>query len=598
MTFPKTALPFIFYFAKQQWIKFSICFLIAIAFAFNETFFPFFLKHIVNTLATHQYASTAAIFYALKGLLILIVASWAIMEVFQRLQGFILTSALPRYRADIRTTVFEYVLGHSHSYFANHFAGNIAKKLNDLPNSCQTMLEIICLQFVTAFSGSTIVVVMMWHTQPILAVIVLAWLCVHLGLTLLFVRYGDLLWTRHSEASSTLGGKIVDTLTNMMNVKLFARRQYEMRYLAPYQQDELCKSKKALLHIEFLRMGLGLNGLFLIFASVFTLVYGYGHHWITLGDFTQVGMQIFWILGFIWYISYQLTLYVRESGVINDALSLVRKPHELIDSTAATTLKVNRGEISWRAVCFGYPKGSSVFQQLSVEIPAGQKIGLVGFSGSGKSTFVNLLLRFYDVHAGSIHIDGQNIAEVTQDSLRESIAMIPQDPSLFHRTLMENIRYGRLDATDEEVIAAAKLAHCDEFIQHLPEGYHSLVGERGIKLSGGQRQRIAIARAILKDAPILILDEATSSLDSVTEKLIQQSLQQLMQHRTTLVVAHRLSTLADMDRILVFQGGEIIEDGAMTELLAQKGHFAMLWHSQHGGFLPEKGSVWGEPLRV
>jgi ATP-binding cassette subfamily B protein len=216
-------------------------------------------------------------------------------------------------------------------------------------------------------------------------------------------------------------------------------------------------------------------------------------------------------------------------------------------------------------------------------------VGLVGFSGSGKSTFVNLILRFYDIQSGQILIDNQNVADVTQDSLREQIAMIPQDPTLFHRTLMENIRYGRLTATDEEVTVAAKLAHCEEFIDKLDEGYHSMVGERGIKLSGGQRQRIAIARAILKNAPILILDEATSSLDTVTEKLIQQSLHTVMQHRTTMVIAHRLSTLANMDRILVFHKGKVIEDGTQDELLNLQGQFARLWEMQTNGFLPDEG---------
>lgn len=215
----------------------------------------------------------------------------------------------------------------------------------------------------------------------------------------------------------------------------------------------------------------------------------------------------------------------------------------------------------------------------------------MGFSGSGKSTFVNLILRFYDIQSGAILIDDQDIAAVTGLSLREQIAMIPQEPSLFHRTLMENIRYGRTDASDAEVIQAAQLAHCDEFIEQLDEKYLSLVGERGVKLSGGQRQRIAIARAILKNAPILILDEATSSLDSVTEKIIQKSLDDLMKQRTTIVIAHRLSTLLHMDRILVFDQGKIIEDGPTSELLRQNGHFARLWNMQANGFLPDMAGI-------
>jgi ATP-binding cassette subfamily B protein len=278
---------------------------------------------------------------------------------------------------------------------------------------------------------------------------------------------------------------------------------------------------------------------------------------------------------------------VRELGMIESALTLVKKGHDITDKPGARPIVIKHGEIACKDVTFGYQKTRPVFKNLNLTLEAGKKVGLVGFSGSGKSTFVNLILRFYDLQSGSIAIDGINIADVTQNSLRSQIAMIPQDPALFHRTLIENIRYGRLDATNEEVITAAQLAHCHEFIGKLDKGYESLVGERGIKLSGGQRQRIAIARAILKNAPILILDEATSSLDSVTEKLIQESLQLLMQGRTTIVVAHRLSTLNDMDRILVFHKGKVLEDGTKEELLAMDGHFAMLWNMQTDGFLPE-----------
>ena len=230
----------------------------------------------------------------------------------------------------------------------------------------------------------------------------------------------------------------------------------------------------------------------------------------------------------------------------------------------------------------------SLFEKESVSIEAGQKVGLVGYSGSGKSTFVNLILRLYDVKNGSILIDDQDIKNVTQSSLRNSIAMIPQDPSLFHRSLMENIRYGSMSATDEDVVLAAKKAHAHEFISALPQKYDSLVGDKGVKLSGGQRQRIAIARATLKNAPILILDEATSQLDSVTENLIQESLLELMKNKTTIVIAHRLSTLLHMDRILVFDKGKIVEDGTHSELFAKSGLYKHLWDAQVGGFLGDE----------
>lgn len=586
MSLPKTTFKFIYHFAKLQWAKFTLFMLISMMWAVNETVFPYFLKRIVDILQSHQ-GAPEGIYMAVKGVLILLVLFWIVSEIFQRVQGILQIYFFPRFRADIREAVFKYVQSHSHEYFSSNFAGNIAKKLADLPTSSQTIIEIVCFQFIAAMTGATIVLIMMWNTKPLFAIILFSWLCIHLGLTALVLRKSDKLWVVHSDAVSTLSGKIIDVFINMMNVRLFARTKYEIKYLKKYQNDEINKAKKAMWYMEMTRVGLGLNGLFLIFGMIFTLLYGWVHQWVTLGDFTQVSMQSFWLLGWIWFISYQMTVFVRETGTIGDSLALVRKGHDLIDKENARPLVVTKGEIRCENVTFYYQKRRHVFDDLTLTIQPGKKVGMVGFSGSGKSTFVNLILRFYDIQSGRILIDGQNIADVTQDSLHSQIAMIPQDPSLFHRTLMENIRYGRLDATDEEVIKASKLANCHEFIEKIDDGYDALVGERGIKLSGGQRQRIAIARAILKDAPILILDEATSSLDSVTEKLIQDSLNVLMRDRTTIVVAHRLSTLANMDKIIVFHKGKVIEEGTKEDLLKAKGHFAKLWNMQTDGFLPD-----------
>ncbi len=586
MNLPKSTFQFIFYFIRRQWLGFAVIILISGVWAMNDALFPYFLKRIINGVANYK-GEPAGIYAAVGGLLMVLIAFWGMTELLLRLQGVVQLYTFPQFRANIRGSVFDYVKSHSHEYFSNHFAGNIAKKLADLPTSCQTIMEIISFNFMTALTGSSFVLVLMWITQPMFAAVLLIWLCLHLGLTGLFLRYGNYLWEIHSDSVSTLSGKIVDVFTNISSVRLFARGRYEADYLRRYQQTEIKNAHKALWLIEFNRVCLGLSGLFLIFSMVFLLLYSWAHQRISLGDFTQVGMQIFWLLGWIWFISFQMSVFARELGTVSDSLNLITKGHDIVDAVDARRLNVKQGQIQFEDVTFEYQKNKPVFQNLNVMIAPGQKIGLVGFSGSGKSTFVNLILRFYDLTAGRILIDGQDIANVTQDSLHEQIAMIPQDPSLFHRTLMENIRYGRLNATDAEVIAAAKLAHCHEFIEKLDEGYESLVGERGIKLSGGQRQRIAIARAILKDAPILILDEATSSLDTVTEKLIQESLSTLMQSRTTIVIAHRLSTLADMDRILVFHQGQIIEDGSKEKLLAEQGHFARLWTMQTNGFLPD-----------
>jgi ABC-type multidrug transport system fused ATPase/permease subunit len=306
---------------------------------------------------------------------------------------------------------------------------------------------------------------------------------------------------------------------------------------------------------------------------------------LTVGDFVLI--QTYLIGAFM-----RLLGMNRELRGFNDAFAdagemaaILTAPHEVTDRPGARTLKVSAGAVTFERVGFHFHDNRTVLEGLDLSIAAGERVALVGPSGAGKSTITKLLLRLYDLKNGSITIDGQNIAEVTQDSLREAIAFVPQEPVLFHRTLMENIRYGRRDASDEEVIAAAKKAHCHEFIAALPDGYETYVGERGIKLSGGERQRVAIARAILKNAPILVLDEATSSLDSESEHLIQDALEVLMRGKTVIVIAHRLSTIMKMDRIVVLEGGRVVADGTHNELLAQKGLYHKLWSIQAGGFI-------------
>jgi len=288
----------------------------------------------------------------------------------------------------------------------------------------------------------------------------------------------------------------------------------------------------------------------------------------------------------MWLIGRALPLVFQSFGNAKQAYSVILDPQDTGDKPGAKELKIQIGEIIFENVSFQYGE-KRLFQNQNVHIRGGEKVGLIGFTGAGKSTFINLILRFSPLHSGKILIDGQEIANISLKSLREQIALIPQDPVLFHRSFRENISYGKPDATEIEIIRAAKLAHCDEFIHNIPLNYEAKVGERGAKLSGGEKQRIAIARAILIDAPILILDEATSSLDSVTEKYIQDSLDNLMQNRTIIVIAHRLSTLSRMDRILVFNQGKIIEEGTHAALMSKNGLYARMWNMQVGGFLPQ-----------
>ncbi|MBI3900674.1 MAG: ATP-binding cassette domain-containing protein, partial [Chlamydiia bacterium] len=316
------------------------------------------------------------------------------------------------------------------------------------------------------------------------------------------------------------------------------------------------------------------------------VIYLWLHHQITTGEVAQVFGTMWNIAAVMWAVGGALPAFFQAFGIAKQAYSVMLDPQDMGDKPDAKELKVKAGEIVFENVSFHYGE-KKLFSNKQANIRGGEKVGLVGFTGAGKSTFINLILRFFPLHSGQILIDGQNIADITLESLRRQIALIPQDPTLFHRTLRENISYGKPEAAEKEILNAAKLAHCDEFIRNIPAGYEAKVGERGTKLSGGEKQRIAIARAMLVDAPILILDEATSSLDSVTEKYIQDSLEKLMQNRTTLVIAHRLSTLSRMDRILVFDKGKIVEEGTHAALMNINGLYTKMWNMQVGGFLPD-----------
>jgi ATP-binding cassette subfamily B protein len=342
----------------------------------------------------------------------------------------------------------------------------------------------------------------------------------------------------------------------------------------------------------FMKMHILQKSSFVIFQSIcfWWLITGIKNQTITSGDFALILILNISIVNSLNNLSRNIREFAKSFGKVSQGLYIINSILEIQDTEDAKDIVIKKGEILFEKVQFNYNNSNPIFNDKSVKIHSGQKLGLVGYSGSGKSTFVNLILRLFDVTQGKILIDSQDIRDISQASLRQAIGVIPQDLSLFNRTLMENIRYGRMNASDTEVIEAAKRAHAHEFILSLPEGYQTLVGERGVKLSGGERQRVAIARAILKNAPILILDEATSQLDSVTEHAIQKSLENLMQGKTTIVIAHRLSTILHMDRILVFDKGQIVQDGKHANLMAEEGLYKTLWDGQVRGFLPEKAN--------
>ena len=548
---------------------------------------PYALKLIVDAITQFE-GDKGEIFSIISSPLTLYFGCWILLVIIFRGQHLLYVYIIPKLDANMRMSILDYVKQHSHSYFADNFAGSIANKIGDLPRAFINLFHLLRWQIITTLSVAIATLIISYNINPKFTGILSVWFIVHMGLAYYFARKIGTYSKLHADSISTLTGKIVDVLTNITNMRLFARGSYEKDYIGKHQESARKKFFKTEISIWKLTVAFEIPALVMFGSIIYLLITGWQQNIISAGDLVLMVFMSTGLLHQTWHLGMELAHIFKEVGICKQALSIIASPHDITDKPDSKPLVVKRGEIIFDNVHFNYTPEKDIFKGKTLTIDAGSKIGLVGFSGSGKSTFVNLILRFYDVESGKICIDKQNIADVTQNSLRENISMIPQDTTLFHRTLMENIRYGRLDATDEEVIEASKKAHCHDFIQEMPEQYNALVGERGVKLSGGQRQRIAVARAILKNAPILILDEATSALDSLTEKYIQASLQSLMQGRTTVVIAHRLSTLSEMDKILVFKDGEIIEHGTHDELLTKKEHYNKLWNMQVGGFLPDK----------
>jgi ATP-binding cassette, subfamily B, bacterial len=558
---------------------------IGLFWAIINTLLPYTLKIIIDKIVSFQGDDSSA-FLAIQPNIIFYVILWIGLCLNMRLLDWAKLQLFPSLREDSMNQMFSYLGQHAYAYFQNNFAGSLINKIIDTQGGVVDILTIIDDVYAQLL-GLSIASITLLFVHPIFAYILIAWIVSFLFITLIFLKPITLLSHLFAEARSSVVGRMVDSIGNIVNVRLFSRHSFENEWINKSIADGVQKDRAMQKKIIMMRIFWDVSIILLLGTNLWMLGHMYSQHLVTVGDFSFVISLSVSILWGIWFLAGQFVSVSEQVGKCNQALSIMHTIHDIVDAPQASALKVEQGEITFQQVDFHYDGGAPLFKNKTITIAAGEKVGLVGFSGSGKSTFVNLILRLFEVESGSILIDKQNINEVTQSSLRENIALIPQDVSLFHRSLLDNIRYGRIDATDEEVIAASKKATCHEFIAVLRDGYQSMVGERGVKLSGGQRQRIAITRAMLKNAPILILDEATSALDSVTEKYIQDALDQLMQEKTTIVIAHRLSTLNKMNRILVFNDGKIIEDGSHDMLMQQQGHYAKMWQMQAGGFLPD-----------
>jgi ATP-binding cassette, subfamily B, bacterial len=531
---------------------------------------------------TDKVATTASLTHIIFLVLAVNFTVWLIY----RSAFFVLNHLESKVMANLKQAAFDHMINHSYSFFSNNFTGSLVQRVNRLSRAFEKIMDRLVFSIIPL--GIIIVgtCVIVWRVQPLFSIAIIMWMVVFMSFNLFFSRYKLKYDIAVAASDSKTTGLLSDNITNHNAIQLFTSTDYESRSYEDQTNEQA----------RIMRFAWNLSGIVdaiqasLIFIVEFVLFYFAIKFWlqgtITIGTFVLIQAYFISLGGRLWDFSRIVRDFYEAFADAKEMIDIMLLPHEIKNIPNAKALKVTAGQIEFRDVTFGFNPTRDVLSSVSVTIDGGQKVAVIGPSGAGKSTFIRLILRLYELSGGSISIDGMNIHDATQESLRENISLVPQDPVLFHRSLMENIRYGRKNATDEEVYRAARLAHCDEFVQSLPLKYETFVGERGIKLSGGERQRIAIARAILKNAPILILDEATSSLDSESESLIQDALDVLMKGKTTIVIAHRLSTIRKMDRIIVMDGGIIIEDDTHDELLKNESSlYGRLWKLQAGGFI-------------
>jgi ATP-binding cassette subfamily B protein len=582
---PKTLFPFIWHFLHNYKTAVISYILLASAAGFCAPFNSILIKHLINLLPRITDANNSILIFPAS----LIVINFFLFDnLTWRGITYIRAKFIPIIINKIVATLMDQTLKKSHQFYQDNLSGKISKQITNLSDGIEKIISTVTANFLRGTSLLLTVLITTYSVNPIFCLIMIVFLIVFVGSSLFMSKQVVSLSDAQASSESVVVGELVDAFSNQSNIRIFAQNSYENSRINTFLSQQQKAYTATYLYLLMLHFIQGSLIAIMIACCTYALIHLYSKNLVTVGDFALIlglSLETAYIM---WFTMSEVDEFNKAVGRCKQSLISLMLPLEIHDSPTATDLNCTKGQITFDKVKFHYKGTEALFENKSVIIHPGQKVGLVGYSGGGKSTFVNLILRLYDITDGAILIDGQDIRTVTQDSLRTNIAMIPQDPILFHRSLMENIRYGRINASDDEVIEAAKKAHAHDFIDQLPERYNSLVGERGVKLSGGQRQRIAIARAILKNAPILILDEATSQLDSLTENLIQESLWHLMQNKTTMVIAHRLSTLLHMDRILVFNQGKIVEDGTHDELLVKNGLYQSLWDAQVGGFLGDK----------
>ncbi len=545
---------------------------------------PYIYKNFFNILNSAEIKS--GVFSSLFTIILIVGLLHLVSWLFGRIAFFMFISSSSHSIAQLKQNSFRYLIKHSHNFFSNTFSGGLVQKISRHGRAFDRLADTLVFNFIPlifTIIGATIVT---FFTSKILSLIILLWIAVYFICSFVFYRWRMKYSIAMAATDSETTALLADNISNSQAISLFDAYEEEDNSFI-HATNKLAKAEIKNWNYAGIYDSIQM---LLVYIAEFSIFYFAIKYWqadkLTVGGIIMIQIYVISMAKQIWSVNMILRNVFQSIADSKEMTEIMNTPHDVQNIPNAQEINVSSGTIEFKDIVFNFNETRTVLSNINCQIKAGEKVGIIGPSGAGKTTFVRLILRLYNLTSGCIYIDGQDISKVTQESLRRNISLVPQDPVLFHRSLRENIRYGKPEATDEEILNASRLAHCDDFIDGLSEKYETLVGERGIKLSGGERQRIAIARAILKNAPILILDEATSSLDSHSEALIQKAFTNLMKNKTTIAIAHRLSTIKKMDRIIVMEDGKIIEEGTHSELANKdSGLYKDLWELQAGGFI-------------
>lgn len=586
--YPEVRVADVFFFLwqimRKRWFSLFLVISGVIAASILEVITPMYYKHFFDILSSTQSKEMIApqLFNTIFIILILSGFVWLCW----RISSFANIYFEARTMAGLRQQAYNYLTYHSYNFFINNFTGALVQRIGRYARAFERIIDRIVWDLLSLMVRIIGVAIITWTIKPALSLLIIGWTILYLIINYFYSTWRFKYSIKMAQADSKTTATLSDAIANQNNIDVFWRHK---------EESVRCKEvteEQAKITLSNWNTDAGLDSIqgALIVLIEFFIFYFAIYYWqrgiVTLGTFVLIQLYVMGLGSRLWGFSRIIRDFYESYADMKEMVEIMKLPHEIKDTRSAKPLDISSSEIVFKDVSFSFNKTRQVLNKINLKINSGEKVAIIGPSGAGKTTIIRLMLRFYDLTSGKITINKQNIHQVTLESLRGNISLVPQDPLLFHRTIMENIGYGKPSATSEEIVEAARLARCDEFVEYLPDKYDTYVGDRGIKLSGGERQRVAIARAILKNSPILILDEATSNLDSHSEGLIQNALDVLMKGKTVIVIAHRLSTIRRMNRIVVLKNGSVVEQGVHEDLIKKDDSlYAKLWNIQAGGFL-------------